>query len=95
MLAVAIGNSSGKGMLLSGIIRMADNAGFSSGSSGDILYLNNGSSNAGHVTTTKPTGNGKVVRVVGYVVDPGGSGGATNDGVIYFDPSKDWIELSS
>jgi len=93
LLAVATANTSGKGMLLSGIVRVADNSGFSSASSGAILYLNNGSSNAGHVTATKPTGNGKVVRVVGYLVNPGTQAG--NDGIIYFDPSKDWIELSS
>ena len=92
LLAVATGNSSGKGMLLSGIVRVADNSGFSSASSGAILYLD---TTDGHVTATKPTGSGKVVRVVGYVVDPGGAGGSTTDGVIYFDPSKDWIELSS
>ena len=92
LLAVAGSTQSASGMVLSGIVRMADNTNFASASSGAILYLD---TTDGHVTATKPTGSGKVVRVVGYVVDPGGAGGATNDGVIYFDPSKDWIELSS
>ena len=63
---------------------------FQSAGSGAILYLD---TTAGHVTATAPTGSGDVVRVVGYVVDPGTVAG--NDGVIYFDPSRDWIELSS
>ena len=90
LLAVATGNSSGKGMLLSGIVRMDDNTNFAGSSSGAILYLD---TDEGHVTSSAPTGNGKVVRIVGYVVNPGTQAG--NDGVIYFDPSKDWIELSS
>ena len=92
LLAVAASTQSAAGMILSGIVRMDDNTNFASASSGSILYLD---TTDGHVTATKPTGAGKVVRIVGYVVDPGGAGGATNDGVIYFDPSKDWIELSS
>lgn len=90
MLAVAGSTSSAAGMVLSGIVRVADNSSLGS-ATGAILYLD---TTAGHVTATKPTGTGKIVRIVGYVVDPGGAGGATNDGVIYFDPSKDWIELS-
>ena len=90
MLAVATGNSSGKGMLLSGIIRMDDNTNFVGASSGAILYLDTAE---GHVTSSAPTGSGKVVRIVGYVVNPGTQAG--NDGIIYFDPSKDWIELGS
>ena len=90
VLAVAGSTSSAAGMVLSGIVRVADNSSLGS-AAGAILYLD---TTAGHVTATKPTGTGKIVRIVGYVVDPGGAGGATNDGVIYFDPSKDWIELS-
>lgn len=90
MLAVAAATSSVSGMVLSGVVRVADNTGFHSAGTGSILYLD---TTAGHVTATKPTGTGKVVRIVGYVVDNGGSAGS-NDGVIYFDPSKDWIELA-
>jgi hypothetical protein len=92
LLAVAASTQSAAGMVLSGIVRMSDNTNFVNADKGDILYLD---TVAGHVTATKPTGSSKVVRVVGYVVDPGVGGGTTNDGVIYFDPSKDWIELNS
>lgn len=90
LLAVAGSTSSASGMVLSGIVRMADNTNFANADRGDILYLD---TDAGHVTATKPTGSGKVVRIVGYLVYGGTQAG--NDGIIYFDPSKDWIELSS
>lgn len=84
LLAVAKGAISTSGMLLSGVVRLNDNTGFSSASEGDVLYLDTA---AGHVTVTAPSATGDVVRVVGYVIN------ATNK-IIYFDPSKDWIELS-
>ena len=85
LLAVATGTTSTVGMLLSGVVRVADNTGFSSASPGDVLYLD---TNLGHVTSDVSTyTTGDVVRVVGYVIN------ATNK-IIYFDPSRDWIELS-
>ena len=71
-------------MLVSGAVKVANNTGFSSASEGDVLYV---SLTAGDVTSDVSTYTaGDVVRIVGYVLD------ATN-GIIYFDPSKDWIEL--
>lgn len=85
LLAIATSTSSNSGMLVYGIVRVADNTGFSSASEGDILYVG---LTAGHVTSDVSSyTTGDVVRVVGYVID------ATNR-IIYFDPSKDWIELS-
>lgn len=85
LLAIATSTSSNNGMLAYGIVRVADNAGFSSASEGDVLYVD---LTAGHVTSDISSyTTGDVVRVVGYVID------ATNR-IIYFDPSKDWIELS-
>jgi predicted RecA/RadA family phage recombinase len=84
LLAIATSTTSNNGMLVNGVVKVADNAGFSSASEGDVLYV---STTAGHVTTTAPTATGDIVRVVGYVLDP-------TNGIIYFDPSKDWIELS-
>jgi hypothetical protein len=89
LLAVAGSTQSASGMVLSGIVRVDDNSGFSNANKGDILYLH---TDAGHVSDSKPTGSGKVVRIVGYVVHAGTQAG--NDGVIYFDPSKDYITLS-
>lgn len=84
LLAIATATASNNGMLVSGVVKVANNSGFSSASEGDVLYV---STTAGDVTSTAPTATGDIVRVVGYVLD------AAN-GIIYFDPSKDWFELS-
>ena len=85
LIAVAVTTSSNNGMLCQGIIKMSTNTGFSGASVGDPLYISN---TAGEVTSTAPSGTtGYIVRVVGYVVD-------ATDGVIYFNPSNDWIELA-
>ena len=84
LLAIATATASNNGMLVSGAVKVANNTGFSSASEGDVLYV---SLTAGDVTSDVSTYTaGDVVRIVGYVLD------ATN-GIIYFDPSKDWIEL--
>jgi len=49
---------------------------------GATLYL---STTAGTLTQTQPPGTGDIVRVVGYAL-------STDE--IFFDPSKDWIELA-
>jgi len=85
MLCVASDTQSRTAMVKEGIVKMADSTGFSSAADGDVLYLD---STAGHVTATAPTGSSAVVRVVGYVYD-------ASAGTIYFDPSKDWIELTA
>jgi hypothetical protein len=41
---------------------------------------------SGALTITPPTGTGEVVRVAGYTIDTAG--------LIYFDPSADWIVLA-
>ncbi len=81
MLAVAAGaDSDVNGMVIKGFVYLATDSG---GSVGDPVYL--------HTTTGKLTNDvsgysaGDIVRIAGYKV-------ATN--VVYFDPSKDWIELS-
>jgi hypothetical protein len=67
-------------MVIKGFVYLATDSG---GSVGDPVYL--------HTTTGKLTNDvsgysaGDIVRIAGYKV-------ATN--VVYFDPSKDWIELS-
>jgi len=84
LLGVTVDSETNNGVLASGVVKVADNTGFSSSTEGTVLYLD---TTAGHVTATAPSATGDVVRVVGYVLD------GTN-GIIYFDPSKDWIELS-
>jgi len=66
-------------------VRLDDNTGFSSATAGTVLYLSDTDGHA--MSTTTSLGSGDVVRVVGYVLD------GTN-GIIYFDPSRDWIELA-
>jgi len=83
MLAVASDSTSNNGMVKEGLVRMADNTGFSSASTGDVLYLD---TTAGHVTTTPPSGTGDIVRVVGYVYE-------ASNRIIYFDPDTTWLEL--
>ncbi len=86
LLAVAASTQASKGMVLQGVVRLDDNTGFSSATVGDVLYL---SDTGGHaMSTTTSLGSGDVVRVVGYVID-------NTNGIIYFDPSRDWIELSA
>ncbi len=53
------------------------------GTAGDIVYLH---TTAGELTTTAPTTATNVVRIVGYLL-------GTN--LVYFDPSKDYIEIAS
>jgi len=84
LLGVTTDTSTNNGVLVSGVVKVADNTGFSSSTEGTVLYLD---TTAGHVTATAPSATGDVVRVVGYVL-------SGTDGIIYFDPSKDWIELS-
>jgi len=85
LLAVAASTQASKGMVLQGVVRLDDNAGFSSATAGTVLYLSDTDGHA--MSTTTSLGSGDVVRVIGYVLD------GTN-GIIYFDPSKDWIELA-
>lgn len=84
LLAIALSNQSGKGMLLRGAINIADTV----DNAGDPLYL---STTAGAVTDTKPSASGSVVRIIGYGLDgAGGSGGNT----IYFCPDNTYVENS-
>ena len=57
LLAIAIANSSGKGMLLQGWVKAA------SGLANGQLYM---SPTAGEVTTTQPSTSGQYVRVIGH-----------------------------
>ena len=80
MIALAIVDDSAR-FLVKGLARHASFAGFTTG---DVLYV---SGTAAGITKTAPTGSGDIVRIVGYCTDGGNR-------EIYFDPSKNWIELS-
>lgn len=77
LIAVAMANSSGKGMLLKGMVTLDHDP----GTRGDILYL---STTASQATSTPPSGTGDIVRVIGYCLD-------SSNGQIYFNPSNDHI----
>ena len=86
LLAIALGTASDtNGMLLRGIYTMDANAIDGSEATGDELYV---STTAGHVTNTAPSGNGDIVRIIGYCLD------GTN-GQIWFNPSNDFIEITA
>ena len=80
MLALAIVDDSAR-FMVKGLARHSNFVGFTTG---DVLYV---STTAGGITKTAPTGSADIVRIVGYCTDGGNR-------EIYFDPSKDWVELS-
>ena len=80
MLGIATDDDAAR-FLVKGFARDTAYAGFTTG---DVLYLS--ASSTGAITNTAPTASGDVVRIVGYVTNS-----STNE--IYFDPSKEWIEL--
>ena len=84
MLVVATSAGNSQEMLIEGVIRSVTT--LSSGSAGDIVYLSD--STAGAFTLTAPSGANKIVRIVGYLVNPSNS-------LVFFKPSTDWVELSS
>ncbi len=86
LLAIALGAASDtNGMLLRGIYTMDASAIDGSEATGDELYV---STTAGNVTNTAPSGNGDIVRIIGYCLD------GTN-GQIWFNPSNDFIEITA
>ena len=81
LLGVALGTAPDEGMLIRGMVTLANTPG---GSDGDVIYLSTAASKA---TSTIPSDTGEVVRIVGYAID-------TSNAQIWFDPDKTWVELS-
>jgi lipopolysaccharide export system protein LptA len=82
MLAVALGGSSDTdGMLVRGFVTLDHDP----GTVGDTLFL---STTAGLATATAPSGNGDIVRVIGYCLD-------STNGQIYFNPDGTFVEVSA
>lgn len=79
LLGIATSTSTNTGLLVRGLVFLATDPG---GAVGDNVYL---STSNGTLSTTPVASPNNVSRVVGYKYD-------TN--VIFFDPSKDWIEIS-
>ena len=82
MLAVALGASSDtNGMLVRGFVTLNHDP----GTVGDTLFL---STTAGLASSTAPSGNGDIVRVIGYCLD-------STNGQIYFNPDGTFVEVSA
>ena len=73
-------NSTDDGMLLRGVVKLADDPG---GNIGVPLYL---SGTVGRATSTAPTGASDIVRVVGYNLGTSGE--------IYFNPDNTWVQIA-
>ena len=82
LLAVALGASSdADGMLLRGMVTLDHDP----GAVGDVLYL---STTAGDATATAPSGNGDIVRIIGYCLD-------ASNGQIWFNPDSTFVEVNA
>ncbi len=82
LIAVALGsNSTNNGMLLRGTVKLDHDPG---GDIGVPLYL---STTAGDATSTAPSGNQDIVRIIGYNLGTSGE--------IYFNPDNTWVEVSA
>ena len=81
MLGIALGsNPASDGVLIRGFFDAESY--LSNFSAGRAVYI---STTAGGMDTTKPSGTGDFVRIVGYCT--------TTSNVIYFNPSSTWVEL--
>ena len=74
---LCLGTAAAGDALVNGIMQL----GTAPGSAGDVLYLD---TTNGQLTATAPSTSGDIVRVLGYNL--GGNR-------VYFDPSKDWLEI--
>ena len=82
LLAVALGTASDtNGMLLRGTVTLNHDP----GGVGDVLYL---STTAGQASSTVPSGNGDIVRIIGYCLD-------ASNGQIWFNPDNTFVEVSA
>ena len=83
LLGVAIGAASDlDGVLLRGMVSLGHDA----GAIGDPLYL---TTNAGSGSATAPSGNGNIVRVIGYKIYH------STQGQIWFNPDNTFVEVNA
>tara|TARA_A100001515_G_scaffold27536_2_gene21172 strand:+ start:540 stop:1829 length:1290 start_codon:yes stop_codon:yes gene_type:complete len=82
LLGIALGTSSdSNGVLLRGMVTIDHDP----GAVGDVLFV---STTPGDITSTPPSGNQDVVRVVGYCLD-------ASNGQIWFNPDGTFVEVSA
>ena len=78
-MGVTKSTSTGDGIVTRGVVCVSVDPG---GSVGDVVYLNTAD---GRLTTTAPSADGNVVRIMGHKL-------GTN--LVYFNPSTNWVELT-
>ena len=82
LLGVALGSASDtNGVLLRGMVTLDHDP----GAVGDVLFL---STTAGDATATAPSGNGDIVRVIGYCLH-------ASNGQIFFNPDGTFVEVTA
>ena len=82
LLGVALGAASDtNGMLLRGMVTLDHDP----GAVGDVLYL---STTQGSATSTAPSGNNDIVRVIGYCLH-------ASNGQIWFNPDSTFVEVTA
>ena len=82
MLGVALGAASDtNGVLIRGLVTLDHDP----GTIGDTVFL---STTAGQASSTAPSGNGDIVRVIGYCLD-------STNGQIYFNPDGTFVEVTA
>jgi hypothetical protein len=82
LLGVALGAASDtNGVLLRGMVTLDHDP----GAVGDVLYL---STTAGDCSSTAPSGNGNIVRIIGYCLD-------ASNGQIWFNPDNTFVEYTT
>jgi hypothetical protein len=79
LLGIALGTDSTNGMLVKGYAKITLGG---AADEGAPLYI---STTVGEITGSSPASSGQTVRLLGWSLD--------TTGVIYFNPSNDWIEL--
>ena len=78
-MGVTKSTSTGDGIVTRGVVYVSVDPG---GNVGDVVYLNIAD---GRLTTTAPSADGNVVRIMGHKL-------GTN--LVYFNPSTNWVELT-
>ena len=82
LLAVALGAASDvNGMLLRGMVTLNHDP----GALGDVLFL---AAASGTATATAPSGNGDIIRIMGYCLH-------ASSGMIWFNPDNTFVEVSA
>ena len=82
LLGVALGSASNtNGVLIRGMVTLDHDP----GTVGHTLFLH---TTAGQATITAPSGNGDIVRVIGYLLD-------STNGQIYFNPDGTFVEVTA